>query len=91
MSRPFRPRSPTSGPLPLRWSLVDGCSRSRADKDSHDSFGPQLYGRILAHGILVGELLDRPFDVGIHEVRVKLLRSEADYGAVGEHDGDVYH
>src|SRR5829696_1662691 len=29
--------------------------------------------------------------VRIHEVCIKLLRSEADYAAVGEHDGDVYH
>ena len=45
----------------------------------------------MALGILVGEHLDRVLTGGDHEVRVKLLRSEADYTAVGEHHGDVYN
>jgi hypothetical protein len=28
---------------------------------------------------------------GAHEVCIKFLRSEADYAAVREHDGNVYH
>jgi hypothetical protein len=73
------------------WHLLGIQTRSRGDKDPQHIVKPQVNEQILALRILVGEHLDRALTGGDHEVRVKLLRSEADYAAVGEHHGDVYN
>jgi hypothetical protein len=53
-----------------RHLLVGIQTRSRRKKEPRDILGlKKLYGQILALGILVvGEILERAFAVGIHEV-----------------------